>query len=79
MILRVIEVVGLILIGLFISTQMLIPALNGGILFPMFKKTGKLEAELAEATQEVKDATLEKVVAAKHQEAVAVKNEADKA
>ena len=79
MILRVIELIALIMIGVFIATQMLIPALTGGVLFPIFKKTGKLEAELAEATQEVKDAKLEKVVEAVHQEAVAIKNEVDKA
>lgn len=79
MILRVFEFIAIVVIVMFIVTQMLLPSLSGGKLFPLFRKTGELEAELAEATQEVKDAKLEKVVEAVHQEAVAIKNEVDKA
>lgn len=73
----ILELVTLALIMTFAVTQMILPALSGGKLFPSFRKTGKLEAELASVTQEVKDAKLETVIAEVRKEAEA-KNKVDK-
>jgi len=78
MFIRIIEIITVFFVVGFIATQMLWPALTGGTLFPLFKKAGKLEGDLAVAKQEVHDAQLEKEVEQVRKEAEAVKNGTDK-
>lgn len=67
----VVEIVLVVCLALFLLTQVVVPAAIGGRMFPMFRKTAKLEAELEVARQEVFDEELaqeveevQKVVAA---------------
>ena len=67
----VVEIVVAVGLALFLLTQVVVPAAIGGRMFPMFRKTAKLEVELEVARQEVFDAKLaqevdevQKVVAA---------------
>lgn len=62
MLVRIFEVLSLVFIVGFLATQVIIPAVMGNALFPLFKKAGKLEAELADAHQNIHDAHLEEEV-----------------
>jgi hypothetical protein len=72
------EFVVLALIVLFIGTQVLVPAVQGRLLFPMFRKTAELEKELNEAHQELYDVHLADEVNKAHDAVEAAKAEAKK-
>lgn len=62
MIVRIFEALSLIFIVGFLVSQVIFPALSGNALFPLFKKAGKLEEDLADAHQAVHDSHLEEEV-----------------
>lgn len=74
MLVVVIELVMLALIVLFISTQVLLPAVQGRLLFPMFRKTAQLERELDTTHQELYDVHLADEVNKAHDAVEAAKN-----
>ena len=63
----------ILILAIFVITQIILPAVQGRQMFPMFKPTAELEAELAKAKQEVADAKLANEVAATKAEAAALK------
>jgi hypothetical protein len=65
---RAIEIALLIYLGYFLLIEIIIPACLGRKVFPMFRKTGKLDAELVDANQDVYDAQLAKEVEARRSE-----------
>lgn len=60
--LKVIEIVFVFFAVILIATQILWPTVCGTLLFPLFRKTGKLEHDLAEANQEQTDLRLSQEV-----------------
>ena len=59
------EVVVLVLMLLFIFTQILFAALRGRALFPLLRKENKIEAEIVEVEQKLHEEELKKVVKSK--------------
>ena len=54
MLLRLLEVIGIILIAAFIFTQVVLPAIGGGKLFPLFRKSRmQLEREISEKEEQL--------------------------
>ncbi len=54
-------------------TQVVLPLWRDTLLFPMFRREGRLQHELAEATEEVVEAGLEKRIAETAQKAESVR------
>ena len=77
LIIRVGEAAILIAFVLFMVTQILWPAVYGTLMFPLFRKTGELEKELAEAKQEVSDIRLSQKVDKVRKEAEALVTKQD--
>ena len=71
MLIKLLEFASLFLIGLFILTQLLIPSLQGRLLFPFFQKTAVIEDELNHAHQELHDVHLSQEVAKTKEEVAA--------
>lgn len=72
MFIKVLEYVFIAVALCFIVMQIIIPARQGLTLFPLFRKTGKLESDLVAANQEVYDAKLSKEVEETHKKAAEV-------
>ncbi len=53
--LRIAEVASIAVVLIILITQVLMPAVRGQLLFPIFRTRGKLETKLAEAKQEEGD------------------------
>jgi len=66
---RVLEILFVLFVVIMLITQVIIPAIRGRILFPIFGRTAKLEHDLAEANQEVAEVKLEQEVEAVKQHA----------
>jgi hypothetical protein len=67
------EVVVLSLVVLFIGTQILVPAMRGRALFPMFRKEAKIEAEVVEVEQAIHEEELKNIVKSKKRQLNKVK------
>jgi hypothetical protein len=78
MLVLVIELVVLALIVLFVVTQILIPAVQSRLMFPMFRKTAELECELNTTNQELYDVHLANEVNKAHDAVEAEKAKAKK-
>lgn len=55
MLLRVLEILFVVLVVLAAITQIVIPVVRGQKLFPLFRKQGHLEVELANAVQKAEE------------------------
>lgn len=59
MFLRVLEIVLIVAVIIITITQLIIPAYRGQKLFPLFRRQGRLENELAEAVQEAEESKVQ--------------------
>lgn len=57
------ELLGAVLLGLVIVTQILWPAMKGTALFPVFRRERRIRSEIVEAAQEREERELEKTLA----------------
>lgn len=73
MIARIFEVVTIFLLLVGIVTQLIVPAFKGTSYFPLFRKSGKLQADLADAHQEMDDIRLAQEVEKLHKDAEELK------
>ncbi len=79
MLILVAELVILSLIVLTVVTQVIIPSVQGRLMFPWFRKTAELEKELNEAHQELYDVHLADEVNKAHDAVEAAKAAAEEA
>lgn len=59
---RWIELTTLLVVVIVIATQIIVPLVRNRPIFPILRKTAKLEKELGRAEQELEDTKLEKKV-----------------
>ena len=59
MFLRFVEILSMILVILLLATQVIWPLMRGRLVFPFFRKRGKLEAKLNEVREAEDDKQLE--------------------
>lgn len=58
----IVEILVIVFLGWLISTQIIVPAMQGRALFSIFRKESKIEAEIVEVEQKLHEEELKKVV-----------------
>ena len=75
LVLFLLDVLTIAVVVLLTATQVILPLLRGRPIFPIFRRSHRLERDLADATAELEEAELERAVEEKRRAAEALRDD----